>query len=153
MATVEFEGPSGRTLTLKLFTEHTDTQVVSVAATERTNKKGWYTATVTGQSGTRDVSVQDAGGFPFVTGKIDLQDDSGTYEPYTSLTRRIAEPSGPPSFGDDWWAHFSWLMVGALNKLVVNDGQLALRNAADDADLATFSHSDDGNTFTQDGAT
>lgn len=149
MATVEFEGPSGESLTLKLFTEHTDTQVASVSATERTNKKGWYTATVSGQSGTKDVSVQDATGFAHVTGKIDIRDDSGTYEPYSSRERILPEPAGPPTAGDATWEELlAWWMVLSLNKITVDDSETTVRNAADDADLATFANTDTGALFT-----
>ena len=45
--TVEFRSPPSQTVTAKLFSVGSDTQVASVTATEATNRKGTYSAAYT----------------------------------------------------------------------------------------------------------
>jgi hypothetical protein len=45
-ATLEFDAPEGLTLTAKLYAVGADTELASVAATERTNDKGSYAASI-----------------------------------------------------------------------------------------------------------
>lgn len=60
----------------------------------------------------------------------------------------VAEPSGVPEWTTGTALQFlAWLGALALNKMVQTEEETALRNAADDTDIATATVSDDGETF------
>lgn len=109
MATRTFEFPcfSGQTVTLKLYTENTDTQVFSASATERTNKKGFYTVSVVDiASGAYDWRAHTASGSTLIVGKLDHVNAAGTEVPRGSaleqgigpyvITITIVDPSDVP---------------------------------------------------------
>lgn len=77
---VEFQAPSGITLTAKFFALGSDTEASSVASTEQTNRKQFYLATVTDAlAGVYHFLAVDAGGTPFASGYIDMLDDTATH--------------------------------------------------------------------------
>lgn len=81
-ATFEFPAATGETLTLKVFTIETDTQVASVAATERTNKKGWYTCSLVDlATAAYDWVCFTAGSEPVSLGILDHVNAAGVERP------------------------------------------------------------------------
>ena len=79
---VEFFAPSGLTLTLKLFPKDSDTIANGASgdsATEATNRKGLYTATVTQALTNRHSAHIFSGSDLISVGFTDLSDDTNTY--------------------------------------------------------------------------
>jgi len=65
----------------------------------------------------------------------------------TTLT--VSEPGGPPNWSSTVIQALSWMLAKSLNKMTSTGTTETLRNSADDATIATASHSDDGTTFTR----
>ena len=92
---VEFVAPNGvGPLTLKLFTLGTETEVATATATEKTNRKQLYAATVTvALSGVHHALAVDATGFPYASGFVDMADDNDIHRVESSYALATAAPT------------------------------------------------------------
>ena len=133
MATVEAIAPSGFTLTLRLYSLGSDTEVVNVAMTEANNRKGTYTATVNGQSGNFHATVDQAGSL-IGNGYLWLQDDSGTYGTVDERDKvAMGEPGQElPPLSIPMWRKVAYLYKVFRNRLVTDTGSGEVRFYADD---------------------
>lgn len=77
--TIEFEAPSGLSITLKLFNAGADTVLHSVAATERTNKKGFYTIAITDTLAELCDFALFVGASCIGTGQVKLENSTSTF--------------------------------------------------------------------------
>lgn len=101
--TVEFECFSGRTLTAKLFTPGSDTEVASASATEGTNDKGTYRAAFTDvPAGTYRLTILDSG-VAVAKGRVKLALATADYFPFDegavgSVTAGVTLATSQPDY-------------------------------------------------------
>jgi len=85
---VEFRAVTGQTITAKLFSAGSDTQVASVSATEATNRKGTYTAAFTDiAAGEYQLIAFDATPIPVASWWVTLAAPTATYEVYDKANK------------------------------------------------------------------
>ena len=85
---VEFRAATGLTITAKLFSAGSDTQVASVSATEATNRKGTYTAAFTDvAAGEYQLIAFDATPIPVASWWVTLAAPTATYEVYDKANK------------------------------------------------------------------
>lgn len=91
--TVEFRAPTGLTITAKLFSFGSDTQVASVSATEATNRKGTYSAAFTSiAAGEYQLIAFDATPTPVASWWVTLTLTTATFGVYDKAdTRDISD--------------------------------------------------------------
>ena len=77
--TVEFRAASGLTITAKLFSAGSDTEVASVSATEATNRKGTYTAAYTSITGGEYMLIGVASAVPVCSWWLNLTNTTATF--------------------------------------------------------------------------
>lgn len=77
---VEFDGPEGLTLTLKLYSYGSDTEASSTSCTQKTNDKGRYASTVTaGLTGWYHARIIDGSNNLIVRGCVHMRDDANIH--------------------------------------------------------------------------
>lgn len=80
---VEFRAVTGQTITAKLFTAGSDTEVASVSATEATNRKGTYTASFTSVAAGEYILIAlDATPIPVASWWVTLTNTTATFQVY-----------------------------------------------------------------------
>lgn len=89
--TVEFTASAGLTLTAKLFSAGSDTEVASASATEATNRKGTYTVPYTDVPVGTYKLIGLSGSTPVVTYWVELVVVTATYVAYDSPPNVMAD--------------------------------------------------------------
>lgn len=108
---VEFEAPEGLTLTLRLYAYGADTQLASVSATEKTNDKGRYTATVTaGLTGWHHARIIDGSSNLIARGSVHMRDDAAIH-----YMQDIRDPRG-----QELSAHDGLAQAGASGSITLS---------------------------------
>ena len=86
--TVEFRAPTGQTITAKLFTVGSDTEVASVAATEASNRKGTYAAVYTDKPAAEyQLIALNASGVPVASWLVTLTLSTATFQVYDRVDK------------------------------------------------------------------
>ena len=80
--TVEFRAATGLTITAKLFSAGSDTEVASVSATEATNRKGTYSAAYTDVAAGEYVLIALSSGTPVASWWVSLTLSTATFQVY-----------------------------------------------------------------------
>ena len=80
--TIEFRAATGLTITAKLFSAGSDTEVASVSATEATNRKGTYSAAYTDVAAGEYVLIALSSGTPVASWWVTLTLTTATFQVY-----------------------------------------------------------------------
>lgn len=99
------------------------------------------------------VTIKDQGTKAWEDQAIIIETYGHASSQHPGLSFEIAEPSAVPSFTSLPGEILSWILALSRNKMTSTSTTTTLRNDADTANLATFSNSDDGTTFTSGEAT
>jgi hypothetical protein len=99
---VEFDAPQGLTLTLELYTPGTDTLAATRPATERTNDRGCYYASLVNlATGLYRARARNANGYTICRGLLRHTDATGTERPSTDDTAQTILDDAP----EDFWTY------------------------------------------------
>jgi hypothetical protein len=100
--TVEFRAATGLTITAKLFSAGSDTEVASVSATEATNRKGTYRAAYTDvAAGEYQLIAFDSQPIPVASWWVTLEAATATYGTYSKADRlSIADAVWDEAYAD-----------------------------------------------------
>jgi hypothetical protein len=80
--TIEFRAATGQTVTAKLFSAGSDTQIASASATEETNRKGTYTVSYTNVPTGEYILIALVGTIPIASWWVRLELSTATYQVY-----------------------------------------------------------------------
>lgn len=87
--TVEFRSPPSQTITAKLFTAGSDTQVASVSTTEATNRKGTYSAAFTDVAAGEYELIAFVGAVPVARWFVTVTLTTATFQVYDKVTAEL----------------------------------------------------------------
>ena len=91
--TVEFRSPPSQTVTAKLFSVGSDTQVASVSTTEATNRKGTYSAAYTDVSAGEYELIALVGAVPVARWFVTLTLTTATFQTYDKVGAVELDPA------------------------------------------------------------
>jgi hypothetical protein len=112
-ATLEFDCPQGGTLTVELYPPGSDTATTSVAATERTNDKGCYTASLVDvASGTYKARFRNASNATIARALLQHVNEAGVERVAMDDQASIADPTAT--------VNLSGTTVGTVNALAAD---------------------------------
>ena len=110
--TVEFRAATGLTITAKLFSAGSDTEVASVSATEATNRKGTYSAAYTDVAAGEYVLIALSSGTPVASWWVSLTLSTATFQVY----ERVDKAGIADSVWDEPYAQHT--TAGSFGKLL-----------------------------------
>lgn len=96
--TIEFRGPTGQTITLRLFVPGSDTLIASASSTEATNRKGTYLASFTDIPVGEYQCIATIGTSPIIpvaSGFVTLEDLTATFRAYSKVELITKPPTIP----------------------------------------------------------
>lgn len=148
--TVEFSGPTGETITAKLFDAGSDTVVASVASTEATNRKGVYSAAYTDvAAGTYRLIGLDASSVPLCRWWVTLTLTTATFQSYEIPYAPIANvltSALPQSYAADGaegtLAQLLYMIQQRLNDAAISGTTMTVRKLDGTTPAATFTLDD-----------
>lgn len=110
--TIEFRAATGLTITAKLFSAGSDTEVASVSATEATNRKGTYSAAYTDVAAGEYVLIALSSGTPVASWWVTLT--------LTTATFQVYERSDKAGIADSVWdePYAQHTTAGSFGKLL-----------------------------------
>lgn len=96
--TIEFRGPTGQTITLRLFVPGSDTLIASASSTEATNRKGTYLASFTNIPVGEYQCIATIGTSPIIpvaSGFVTLENLTATFKAYSKVELITKPPTIP----------------------------------------------------------
>lgn len=99
------------------------------------------------------VTIKDQGTKAWEDQAIIIETYGHASSQHPGISFEIAEPSAVPGFTSLPGDILSWILALSRNKVTATSTTVTLRNDADSANIATFSQSDDGTTYTSGEAT